>query len=83
MFRRIFHATHPDMIEGVHNETLRQRYLLDGLFVPGEVTLNYTLYERFVIGGANPGAKTLRLPDQTEPESAAPPPILREGEWVG
>ena len=80
MFKRIYHATHPDMMEGVDNETLRQRYLVQDLFTAGEVVLNYTHYERFVIGGAAPAKGAIKLPDQTEPESAKGHPFLERRE---
>ena len=77
MFERNYYATHPDMMECVSNEELRDRYLIQGLFREGEVVLNYTHAERFVIGGVQVGASDVRLPDQTEPASAAGPPVPR------
>ena len=70
MFERTYYATHPDMMECVSNEELRDRYLIQDLFREGEVVLNYTHADRFVIGGVAVGASEVRLPDQTEPPSA-------------
>ncbi|HEY6814056.1 MAG TPA: 5-dehydro-4-deoxy-D-glucuronate isomerase [Croceibacterium sp.] len=80
MFERTYYATHPAMMECVSNEELRDRYLIGGLFRDGEVVLNYTHADRFVIGGAVVGQGELRLPDQTEPASAAGKPFLERRE---
>jgi 4-deoxy-L-threo-5-hexosulose-uronate ketol-isomerase len=68
------------MMECVSNEELRDRYLIDGLFRDGEVVLNYTHADRFVIGGVQVGVADVRLPDQTEPASAAGHPFLERRE---
>jgi 4-deoxy-L-threo-5-hexosulose-uronate ketol-isomerase len=80
MFERTYYATHPDMMECVSNEELRDRYLIEGLFRDGEIVLNYTHADRFVIGGVVVGAAPVRLPDQVEPASAAGRPFLERRE---
>ena len=80
MFERTYYATHPDMMECVSNEELRDRYLIQNLFREGEVVLSYTHADRFVIGGVQVGAAAVRLPDQAEPASAAGHPFLERRE---
>ena len=69
MFKKTYHATHPDMMQGADNDALRDRYLLTDLFKPGEINLNYLHNERFVIGGVIPTTAPVDLPNQTEPAS--------------
>jgi 4-deoxy-L-threo-5-hexosulose-uronate ketol-isomerase len=72
MFRKTYQATPPTMMAGANAETLRDRYLLPGLFVPGAVTLDYLHNERFVIGGAAPLTAPISLPTQGPPTPGAP-----------
>ena len=80
MFDRTYYATHPDMMECVSNDELRDRYLIQDLFRPGECVLNYTHAERFVIGGVAVAGAAVKLPDQSEPASAAGHPFLERRE---
>jgi len=80
VFKKTYHATHPSMMDGASNEELRDLYLVGDLFTPGEIALNYTHFERFVIGGAAPAGGPISLPVQTEPESAKGKPFLERRE---
>ncbi|MFO1014890.1 MAG: 5-dehydro-4-deoxy-D-glucuronate isomerase [Caulobacteraceae bacterium] len=80
MFRKTYQATHPDMMKTAGTEDLRERYLIQDLFEPGKIALNYSHNERFVIGGAAPTSAPLKLPAQTEPESAKGHPFLERRE---
>ncbi len=72
MFRKTYQATHPDMMQGVDNQALRDRYLVENLFEADAISLNYTHNERMVIGGAAPVSAAVRLPEQQEPVAGKP-----------
>ncbi|UZK67696.1 5-dehydro-4-deoxy-D-glucuronate isomerase [Sphingomonas sp. M1-B02] len=80
MFDRTYYATHPDMMACVSNDELRDRYLIRDLFRPNQCVLNYTHADRLVIGGVMVEVGSVRLPDQTEPASAAGHPFLERRE---
>lgn len=82
MFAKTFHATHPDMMDCVSNDELRDRYLVTGMFQDGQIMLNYSHNERFVIGGAVPAGGVLKMPEQAVPPSAAGKPFLERREMA-
>ncbi len=80
MYAKTYYATHPIMMQCASNEDLRDRHLVTDLFRAGEIVLTYSHGERFIIGGAVPGAAPLALPVQQEPASARDHPLLERRE---
>ncbi len=55
------YATHPEQIPSMTTAQLRERFLIDDVFVAGEVRLTYTHHDRIVLGGAVPAGSELAL----------------------
>jgi 4-deoxy-L-threo-5-hexosulose-uronate ketol-isomerase len=64
------YATHPSELLGLAPDQLRERFLVEDLFVAGEVRLVHSHHDRLVVGGAVPdgGQLTLPVPDQLRAE---------------
>lgn len=80
MYQKTYYATHPESIYAASNEELRELYLMSDLFAAGEIRLNYTHFDRIVIGSAVPVSEKLSLPVQIEPPSAKDKPYLERRE---
>lgn len=55
------YAHHPNDVKKYTTEELRQHFLIPTLFVKDEINLTYTMYDRFIAGGAFPVDKPLQL----------------------
>lgn len=55
------HVHHQSAVKGFDTAALRDAFLVERLFAPGEVLLTYSHVERFIIGGATPAATPLTL----------------------
>jgi 4-deoxy-L-threo-5-hexosulose-uronate ketol-isomerase len=55
------YATHPDDVRSYDTERLRQHFLLDNLMQVDRLVLNYTHYERLIVGSAVPSTQPLQL----------------------
>lgn len=57
----IRYATNPEATKQYDTETLRKEFLIEKLFVPGELKLVYTHVDRFITGGVIPTAEPIKL----------------------
>src|SRR6187402_1761823 len=54
-------AVHPDHAKSMDTQQLRSHFLLQNLFTPGVITLNYSHYDRMMVGGVMPTTSKLSL----------------------
>ncbi|WP_178075129.1 5-dehydro-4-deoxy-D-glucuronate isomerase [Paenibacillus albus] len=57
----IRYATNPAEAKTYDTARLRKEYLIEELFVPGELRLSYSHVDRFITGGVIPTAQTIKL----------------------
>lgn len=57
----IRYSTHPEHAKTFTTEDLRKHYLVEDLFVPGEIKLTYSMEDRVIIGGITPTNETISL----------------------
>lgn len=54
-------ATNPTDFKTYTTERIRQDFLIDTVFASDEINMVYSMYDRFIMGGAMPVAATLKL----------------------
>lgn len=55
------YASHPEDFKRYDTERIRKEFLIENVFIPDEISLVYSLYDRLIVGGAMPVKKTLKL----------------------
>jgi 4-deoxy-L-threo-5-hexosulose-uronate ketol-isomerase len=63
------YASHPDDAKGYDTKRLREEFLIEKLFVKDEISLVYSLYDRYIVGGAMPVSRELTLESADELKS--------------
>jgi 4-deoxy-L-threo-5-hexosulose-uronate ketol-isomerase len=64
------YAAHPNDFKGYDTEKIRKEFLIEKVFIEDEISLVYSLYDRYMVGGAMPVKTQLRLesPDELKAE---------------
>ena len=50
----------------MNTQQLRENFLMEGLMQPGKICLNYTHYDRMIVGGVMPTSSAIALPYEEE-----------------
>lgn len=54
-------ATHPSDFKAYATDRIRSEFLIEKIFVKDEMILEYSLYDRYIVGGAHPVSGPLKL----------------------
>jgi len=73
------YAGHPNDVKNYDTEKLRKEFLIENVFLPDEISLVYSMYDRLIVGGAMPVKKSLRL----EPADELKAPYFLERREMG
>ena len=55
------YAGHPDDVKAYDTARLRKEFLIEKVFIPDEISMVYSLYDRYMVGGAMPVKEALNL----------------------
>jgi 4-deoxy-L-threo-5-hexosulose-uronate ketol-isomerase len=63
------YASHPSDAKNYDTARLRKEFLIEDVFIPDEITLIYSMYDRYMVGGAMPVNNELKLETADELKS--------------
>ena len=55
------YAAHPEDVKNYDTGKLRCEFLVEGVFIEDEISLVYSMYDRYIVGGIMPVHKSLKL----------------------
>jgi 4-deoxy-L-threo-5-hexosulose-uronate ketol-isomerase len=55
------YASHPHDFQSYNTQRIREEFLITDLFMKDEIHVVYSMYDRFIVGGALPDTKALKL----------------------
>ena len=55
------YAVHPEDFKRYDTLKLRKEFLVENIFIQDEISLVYSMYDRYMVGGAMPAGKALKL----------------------
>jgi 4-deoxy-L-threo-5-hexosulose-uronate ketol-isomerase len=61
MKTEIRYAGHPMDVKNYDTGKLRKEFLIEKIFIPDEISLVYSMYDRYIVGGAMPQTRPLKL----------------------